>query len=211
MAFTYNNNWGNSWGSTATATTWAHSTSTNTILTNGNNYTTYCWSDDTCADEPYIIDSRRPLAVGKDYRLPDGSLLSIDGSGNYKIEDKDAKVTYKANRVREFSPHINASDMLADFVKYVGSLGVKQSEVLGLPLELFVNWLIIEAAERDQDPVPQDVVRVDHHPALLSVRKPKCRSCGRFIKRMNHQHRFPFCGISHAESYIEKHRLRIAS
>lgn len=152
---------------------------------------------------------RQILDKGKAYRLPDGSMLNIDDAGNYQIEDKDAKVTYKANRVREFSPHLNASDMLAQFVKYVGSLGVKQSEVLGLPLELFINWLIIEAAERDQDPVPGDVVPVQQHPALKAVRKPTCRACGKFIPLERHKLRFPFCDPMHAERYIEKHRLRI--
>src|SRR5574341_266260 len=67
--------------------------------------------------------------------LPDGSKLILDNNGNYRIEDKDAKVTYKAHRLREFSPHLNASDLLAQFVHYVGSLGVRQGEVLGLPIE----------------------------------------------------------------------------
>lgn len=139
--------------------------------------------------------------------LPDGSKLHIDDAGNYRIDDKDAKVTYKANRIREFSPHLNASDMLASFVKYVGSLGLRQSEVLGLPLELFVNWLIIEAAERDQDPIPSDVVRVERHAALLTVRRPKCLACGRFIPKVLHENRFPFCRLEHGVKFVERRKL----
>lgn len=136
--------------------------------------------------------------------LPDGSKLILDDNGNYRIEDKDAKVTYKANRLREFSPHLNASDLLAQFVRYVGSLGVRQGEVLGLPIELFINWLIIEAAQRDDDPVPVDVVRVEKHVAVLATCRPKCLSCGRFIPRFYHRNRFPFCRPEHGARYMQR-------
>ena len=142
------------------------------------------------------------LPKGQHFGLPDGSKLLIDDAGNYQIEDKDAKVTYQANRVREFSPHLNASDMLAQFVKYVGSLGVKQAEVLGLPIELFINWLIIEAAERDHDTVPPEITPVLEHREVQLILRPKCLSCGRFIPRLHRQHRFPFCGVDHAARYV---------
>ena len=69
----------------------------------------------------YMIDSAqffeselKKIGPGaKEIELPDGAKLIVDAAGNYRIEDKDAKVTYKANRIREFSPHLNASDMVA--------------------------------------------------------------------------------------------------
>lgn len=105
--------------------------------------------------------------------------------------------------MREFSPHLNASDLLAQFVKYVGSLGVKQTEVLQLPVELFINWLIIEAAERDKDQVPDGVIPVGKQ--VQALLKPNCRKCGRFIPAMHRQHRFPFCNARHAKLYLESH------
>ena len=150
-------------------------------------------------------DDRIPdklLPEKRSIELPDGARLEVDDQGNYRIEDKDAKVTYRANRMREFSPHLNASDMLAQFVKYVGLLGVRQKEVLGLPIELFISWLIIEAAERDKDPVPDDVKRIEHHPQIIEAQRPKCLACGRFIPRLYYRNRFPFCRPEHGVRYV---------
>lgn len=152
---------------------------------------------------PPYIPSKIP-AGARTIELPDGAKLVIDDQGNYKIEDKDAKVTYQANRMREFSPHLNASDMLAAFVKYVGSLGVKQGEVLGLPIELFINWLVIEAAERDKDPLPEDVIPVAKHAVILDARKPRCLRCRRFIPLAHHRNRFPFCNVDHGIAHVER-------
>ena len=158
------------------------------------------WEDDCYAER----DPPRNLSVLKNrtYDLPDGAKLITDTDGNYRIDDADAKVTYRANRNRDFSPHLNASDMLAQFVRYVGSLGVRQDEVLGLPIELFINWLIIEAAERDQDPLPPEVVPIERR--LIEVVKPRCLSCGRFIPRLHQRHRFQFCHPQHAVIYARR-------
>jgi len=151
------------------------------------------------------LPEERSLRPGAERGLPDGSRLIIDDKGNYRIENKDAKVTYQANRIREFSPHLNASDMVAEFVSYARSLGVMRDEVLSLPLELFVGWLVIEAAERDSDPVPDGAVQVDKR--LTNIVKPKCLSCGQFIPKLHSRNRFPFCDPSHATRYVQKQKL----
>jgi hypothetical protein len=87
------------------------------------------------------------------HTLPDGSKLVIDFNGNYEIIDHNAKVTYKSNNIREFNKFVNSSDVLEDFIRDVGKLGVKQKDVFSLPIELFINWLIIRAAEKDGEPV----------------------------------------------------------
>src|ERR1700758_1179374 len=51
------------------------------------------------------------------YVMPDGSTLKVDQYGNYQVLDQDAKVTYKANRIREFNAYISASDLLEAFIK----------------------------------------------------------------------------------------------
>lgn len=145
------------------------------------------------------------LPAGKrTMELPDGAKLIVDDAGNYRIEDQNAKVTYKANRLREFSPYMNASDLLAQFVSYVGTLGVKRAEVLGLPLHLFVSWLIIEAALKDGDEIPSDVVPVGQDPLVRLAIKPKCLRCGRYIRRLHYRNRFPFCSPEHGADYTRR-------
>lgn len=141
------------------------------------------------------------IKPGHEYDLPDGAKLIVDDTGNYRIEDREAKVTYKANRTRDFSPYMNASDMVGQFVDYVRQAGVKRDDVLGLPLKLFIAWLVIEAAERDGDDVPGDVLRIEQDPALKSVVKPRCLACGRFIPRLHCKHQFPFCNPEHGRAY----------
>jgi hypothetical protein len=93
---------------------------------------------------------------------------------------------------------------VARFVDYVRTLRVRQDEVLGLPLELFINWLVVEAAERDQDPVPDGVVRVPEHRAVRDLVRPKCLSCGRYIPRAYHRQRFDFCNPEHGAAYARR-------
>lgn len=144
------------------------------------------------------------LGSSAEIELPDGSIITINADGNYHIDDKDAKVVYQASRIREFSPHLNASDMLANFIKYVGSLGVKQGELLELPLGLFINWLVIEAAEAYKDPIPHDVTPVKQHPLLKKRISPRCLYCQRFISKTFTTHGFHYCDGNHATAYFEK-------
>lgn len=136
--------------------------------------------------------------------LPDGSKIIIDDKGNYRIEDENSKVTYRANRIRDFSPHLNASDMVAQFVDYVRTLGVKRDEVMGLPIELFINWLVINAAERDDDPVPDEVIPVGQHQVVLEMKRPRCLFCQRYISIKNYDKRFKFCNLEHGNKYLAR-------
>lgn len=102
-----------------------------------------------------------------EYELPDGARLIIDAAGNYRLDDKQAKVVYRANRMRNFNPFINASDLVADFIKDLRHLSVPQDRALAVPMELFINWLIHRAADADGEPAPEDVPKIDSHPALL--------------------------------------------
>lgn len=106
------------------------------------------------------------LHADKTYVLPDGSTLTIDPHGNYGINDESAKVIYQACRRREFNPYLNASDLLVSFVKEVGAIdGVNQDEVLRLPIEAFINWLVLQAATKDGEsikglPTVKDALRL---------------------------------------------------
>lgn len=111
-------------------------------------------------------------------KLPDGASLEIAKDGSYALADKDAKVVYKASRIREFNPFINASDKLEDFIRFWGEHGVKQDEMMNLPIKHFIAWLIVEAAKVDN-------VTPDTDLPLLPAPQPKevcrCGSCGRFL------------------------------
>lgn len=131
--------------------------------------------------------------------LPDGHILDMDQQGNFKIVAKDAKVTYKANGQREFNRYINASDLLAQFIKDLGMVGATQKQVLQVPLELFINWLVIRAAEQDEEQVPADVPKLADLPKLAL---PRCRQCGRFLSRTHMEVNFSFCNGMHADRFM---------
>lgn len=125
------------------------------------------WNTEFCAD--VVTVAQRKLALGTQYELPDGASLNIDDAGNYKIEDQNAKVIYRANRVREFNRYLNASDLLEAFIEEVGKLDcVDQTQVLRLPIEAFINWLILQAAQKDGDPT-------ENLPSIeAALRAPSC-------------------------------------
>ena len=99
---------------------------------------------------------------------------SSGGSGSYPAPAPQP--------VRGFNRFLNASDLLEDFIKDAGIAGIRQSEFLNLPVELFINWLIIKAAEKDGDPIPEGAMAPDQHQKAIPYRgRPRCLSCGRFI------------------------------
>lgn len=204
---------GTVYGSGSTVTKHNYNTAwTNILLSNGQ-WGNATWEELESAPAPQMIgiadDGRIDLPKGRQVRMPlgDGSVLYVDKDGNFSVNDKDAKVIYKANRVREFNPYINASDLLIKFMDYVRGLGldIKKDEVMSLDIGLFVNWLIIEAAERDSDPVPQDVV-VTQQKRLKGRVSPRCilSTCRRFIPRVYAAAQFPFCNPLHAEAHIKR-------
>jgi hypothetical protein len=127
--------------------------------------------------------------------LPDGSVFCLADDGSYTIADKDAKITYRANRIREFNRFLNASDLMEEFIAFLGTKGARQKDVLGVPIEVFINWLIMRAAMQDNVPVPEGL-RIENHPRLMAP-KPRCRSCGRFIPRRHMEAGVPFCNEAH--------------
>lgn len=172
------------------------------VTSSASSFVSYAASNYPTTDSTCVVyeQARNPhLERGASFVLPDGSRLHIDADGNYHIDDSKAVVVYKANRIREFSPYLNASDMLAKFIEYVGSLGkVCKEEALGLPIKLFISWLIIKAAERDGDAIPADIV-----PVSRDLLMPRCLCCGRFIRRSHARLQFPFCSPEHAMLALE--------
>lgn len=78
---------------------------------------------------------------------------------------------------RAFNPYISASDLLEEFIGFVGTEGVRQRDVLALPIDLFVRWLIIRACEEDQEE-PNVTLDLPAPPP-----QPRCLGCQRFMAR----------------------------
>lgn len=147
------------------------------------------------------VDAPTKLVPGMVYNMPDGSKVKIDIDGGYTIDDKDAKVIYKACRVREFNPFLNASDLLEQYIEELVPLGVRQDQVLHLEIEGFIYWLIHRAAERDGDAPPADVPRL---PSRASAIRNRCCTCGRFILRRYVLASIFYCSPEHMRTKLAR-------
>jgi len=78
---------------------------------------------------------------------------------------------------QEFNRYINASDLLKEFIAFLGTQGVRQHQVLKMPLDFFIKWIIIRACEEDQ---------VEPNVELPALPPPaprkQCLGCGQFMK-----------------------------
>lgn len=150
-----------------------------------------------------VIPDHIQLSVGKGRRIsfPDGTEIWFKVDGSFEIEDKNAKVIYKAARCLDFNPFINASDKLEEFIKFCGEVGVRQGDMLGIPIRSFVQWLVIEAAKADGEEAS----------ALLALPKPdigmpRCRTCKRFISPLLKADGIEFCRPICLETKLKSHR-----
>ena len=78
-----------------------------------------------------------------------------------------------------FNRYLNGSDLLEEFIKFCGDQGVKADQFMKLPIEFFLNWLILEAAEADGEEKPEGVVLA----LPVGRHTNRCQACGRFIAR----------------------------
>lgn len=80
----------------------------------------------------------------------------------------------------EFNKYINTSDLLQEFIAFLGTQKVHKDEIMGLPIELFIKWLIIKACEVDNEEPNVTLALPAPQP------KPRCLGCGRFVtKQLN--------------------------
>lgn len=131
--------------------------------------------------------------------LPDGTIIKVDDTGNFVINDANSKVVYRGNNIREFNRFLNASDLLEQFIKDMGLVGVKQDEILNVSIGLFINWLIVRSAEQDGEEVPPDIKKVEY-----KKDKPRCKCCGRFLSNNRFKAGLLFCNSDHFEKYEHK-------
>ena len=101
---------------------------------------------------------------------------------------------------RVLNRYLNAADLLEEFIKDLGQMGVRQSEVLHIPIELFVNWLICKSAEEDGHEPPEGIEKLPagydrtHHDR-------RCKHCGRFISR---EAPADFCSGQHFDDFTAR-------
>lgn len=136
------------------------------------------------------IQEGRELTI----ELPNGAKLSVHADGSYDVND-DGKVIYKGCKVKEFNRFINASDLIEDFIRFMGSqFNVRQGEILDIPIDLFVTWLIMKACQQDGDEVPFDVPKIENHSFIKGTPTlDRCKWCGRFISKKRIINGIMFC------------------
>ena len=191
------------YGTTSDATTYSGDTGSltyDTYTTAGTTSTTGLDYNDLEARIYKQYVSQLSIRPGNNYALPDGSSLKIDAAGNYTIEDKNAQVTYKACRIRDFNRFLNASDLLEEFIRDIGKLGARQNQVLNIPITVFIHWLIFKAAEQDGDPIPKNVPRIETH----IKKQPRCKYCQRFLSFRFEDLGLHFCNPNHYDLFMRK-------
>ena len=136
--------------------------------------------------------------------LPNGAKFTLSKDGSYKVVD-EGKVKYKGAPYREFNRYINASDLLEEFIRFMGaSFDVKQSEILNIPLEMFITWLVIRSCQVDGDEIPKGTPRLEDHSFVKSAHLYRCRNCGRFLSSLSKQKHIEFCNSRCFDAYCSK-------
>lgn len=77
---------------------------------------------------------------------------------------------------KEFNRYINASDLLEEFIAFLGECGARQGDVMSMPIEFFIKWVIIRACEEDGEEA--NVVL-----EIPKVIQPRCLGCGQFMRK----------------------------
>jgi hypothetical protein len=198
-----------------------NSTSTSTSTTS-NGWITYAGGGGggTGSITSYVeaqLAGRRKAILGQAFSidLPDGGLFELKADGSYTLLDKDAKITYRAARHRDFNKYLNCSDLIEEFINYVGNIGLKKNEIMKIPVSLFIAFLVVRAAEADGEEVPEQEVMMlknAHNDILLLPapdKKPHCELCGRFISPRFKSANLLYCNPEHAGRAYAKRLQKI--
>lgn len=103
---------------------------------------------------------------------------------------------------RVLNQYLLASDLLEKFIADIGELGVKEGEVLNIPIELFINWLVCRAAEEDGHDAPVGLKALPTN--VTPIRGDRCRCCGQFITAHRRKAGVLFCSDEHLDKFMEK-------
>jgi len=104
---------------------------------------------------------------------------------------------------RILNKFLNASDLLAEFIAELGLAGASQGKALNIPIEWFINWLIVRAAEEDDK--LEEVKDIPKLPGKVILFRPdRCRCCGKFISQAKRDQQLFFCSGAHFDKLLEK-------
>lgn len=103
---------------------------------------------------------------------------------------------------RVLNEYLNASDLLEKFIADVGDLGARQGDILSIPLELFINWLVCKSAEEDGHRPPEGLKALPSN--VTPIRNDRCRCCGQFITTHRRQAGVLFCSGAHMDQFLAK-------
>jgi hypothetical protein len=173
---------------TGTSTASAFSTTTTNQLT--------IWNDSGTTATIDTIDT----SAGNQFLITTGS--STGGAPNLYTYTPPPGPPPPQFDPRILNRFLSASDLLEQFIEDLGTLGVKQGEVLSIPVELFINWLIVKAAEEDGHAPPDDIKALPDN--VVQIRHDRCRDCGRFVTQSRRDAQVFFCNGAHADHYVEK-------
>lgn len=138
--------------------------------------------------------------------LPDGTILTIDELGNFQVNDKNAKVIYLSNSIREFNQYINASDLLEEFIKFLGKeFDIRQNQIMDVPIQVFIEWLIVQAAIKDGDDYSRDMQMLKIEAQKERNWYRRCKCCGRYIQKRMFDAGLLFCN----SICFDKYQLRL--
>lgn len=124
--------------------------------------------------------------------LPDGTLIDVEDEYRWRIYEENAKVTREACRIVAFNRFLNASELLEAFIRDAAPHGIRQDQILKVPVEAFINWLIHKAAEADGDVLPG---RKWNH---------RCGYCKKFISKRLVSQGVNFCNAGHLDRYLQR-------
>ena len=136
--------------------------------------------------------------------LPNGTIISIESDETISIDDSNAKVLYKSQPIREFNKYLNASDLLEEFIKFCAEQKVTKKDFTDLPINMFILWLIVRAAEADEDPTDEVLPLLTTAIKKRKVHSHRCKCCGKFLTKKYEIHQISFCNTDHMETYLSK-------
>lgn len=136
----------------------------------------YVWSTNTATDVSYTTSNIIAPGVLTWDALHNTYIILTPAISPVGLPTATAPVR-TATAPLEFNKYINASDLLQEFLEYLREQKVRRIDVMQLPVELFVKWLIIRACEEDQEE-PNVTLQL---PA--PNRQPRCVGCQRFLAK----------------------------
>jgi len=90
----------------------------------------------------------------REISLPGERKLKVAADGSVELIDSD-KTTRLPSNIRNFNEFLNASDVMEQFSGEIAKLKDGMAvNTADLPLNLYIRWLVLNAAEKDGDTPP---------------------------------------------------------